>query len=198
MTPYGWQVEYLEASGRQFSLEFLGGLSNPGGASLAYRAFVNPGGSPKQAAGTLVGVLTVVGGPATLMPLPPGGEEYLTRKVFSKPGGGPHDPADVTRFLALWNTPARFVPAGSFVRNNADTNPTLVFEPDAIDCRVPIEVQLGGQGTGPGAAVAAGRSGFGSRGRPPRTSSPNWTPTGKRGRPPGCPTDRIPPRSPTV
>jgi hypothetical protein len=156
LTPYGWQVEYLEASGRQFSQEFLGRLSGPGSAPFAYLAFVHPDWGPMRAVETLVGLPAVAGGPATLLPFPPGGEEYLTRKVFSKPGGGPHDPSDVTRFLALWNTPARFVPAGNLVRNNPDTNPTLVFEPGAIECRVPIEVQLGSQGSGPGAAVARG------------------------------------------
>jgi hypothetical protein len=156
LTPYGWKVEYLEASGRQFAQEFLGGLSGPVGASFTYLAFVHPGWGPRRAAEMLFGTTAVAGGAATLLPYPTGGEELLTRKVFAKPGGGPHDPSEVTRFLAMWNTPGRFVPAGSLIRNNPDANPTLVFEPDAIECRVPIEVQLGSQGGGPGLAIARG------------------------------------------
>lgn len=156
LTAYGWQNEFLEASGRQFSQEFLGRLSGPASAPFVYLAFVHPGWEPRRAVDLLAGLPAVAGGAATLLPFPQGGEEYLTHKVFSKPGGGPHEPSDITRFLALWNTPARFVPAGSFARNNPDTHPTLVFESDAVLCRVPIEVQLGGQSGDPGSALARG------------------------------------------
>jgi hypothetical protein len=104
----------------------------------------------------LVGASAVAGGAASHLPYPQGGEEHLTRNVFAKPGGGSHDPAEVTRFLALWNTPGRFVPAGSLIRNNPDANPTLIFEQDAIECRVPVEVQLGSYSGGPGLSVARG------------------------------------------
>jgi hypothetical protein len=151
LTPYGWQVEYLEMSSRQFSQEFLSRLSGPASTPFAYLAFVHPGWEPRRAVELIVGLPAVAGSAATLLPLPQGGEEYLTRKVLSKPGGGTHDPSDITRFLALWNAPNRFVPAGNLIRNNPDTNPILVFEPEAVECRAPIEVQLGGQVGGPGA-----------------------------------------------
>jgi hypothetical protein len=156
LTPYGWQVEYVEASARQFSQEFLSRLSNPGGAPFAYLAFVHPGWDPKRAVDTIIGVPAIAGGPATLLPYPAGGEEHLSRKVFTKPGGAQHDATDVARFMTLWNTPARLVPAGTYMRNSPETNPTLIFEPDVITCRVPIEIQLGGHSSGPGAALARG------------------------------------------
>ncbi|HET6572743.1 MAG TPA: hypothetical protein VFG68_04005 [Fimbriiglobus sp.] len=153
---YGWQVEYLEATGRQFAQDFLGRLNSPGGAPFAYAAFVHPGWGPRQAVGLLAGLPALAGSPATLLPYPPGGVEHLTQKVFSKPGGGPHDPSDVARFVALWRTPGRFVPAGTYARNNPDVHPTLSLEQDAVECRVPIEVQLGAQRGGPGASLARG------------------------------------------
>jgi hypothetical protein len=156
LSPYGWQVEYTEASARQFSQEFLSRLSGPGSAPFAYYAFVQPGWEPRRAVELLVGVPALAGGAATLLPFPPGGEEHLSREVFSKPGGGSHDPSDIARFMTLWITPTRFVPAGTHARNNPDFNPTLTFEPDAIACRVPIEIQLGSQSGGPGASLARG------------------------------------------
>jgi hypothetical protein len=143
-------------SGRQFSQEFLGGLSGPAKGPFAYLAFVHPGWGARRAVELLVGLSAVAGGVATHLPYPAGGEEHLTREVFAKPGGGPHDPSDIIRFRALWNAPGRIVPAGSLVRSNTDASPTLVFEPDAIECRVPVEVQLGSQAGGPGLAVARG------------------------------------------
>jgi hypothetical protein len=156
LSPYGWQVEYAEVSARQFSQEFLGRLSGQAGAPFAYYAFVAPGWGPRRAIELLVGVPALAGGAATLLPYPPGGQDHLTQQVFTKPGGGKHEPSDVSLFMVLWKTPTRFVPAGTHVRNNRDVNPTLVLEQDAIECRVPIEVQLGGMASGPGASLARG------------------------------------------
>jgi hypothetical protein len=156
LTPYGWQVEYLEASGTRMAQEFLGRLSVPGSAPYAFLAYVQPDGTPKHANALFAALTATAGGPATLLPYPPGGEQYLTQKVFTRSGGGQLDPADAARFLVLWNTATRFVPAGNFVRNNTETHPTLVMEPDRIECRVPIEIQLGSQVGGPGAAIARG------------------------------------------
>ncbi|HVK13459.1 MAG TPA: hypothetical protein VM597_32200, partial [Gemmataceae bacterium] len=108
LTPYGWQVEYLDVSARQFSQDFLARLSGPAGSPFAYLAYVHPGWDTRRAVSVFVGMPAVGGGPTTVLPFPPGGEEHLTRKVFTRPGGAAHDPADVGRFLALWNTAGRF------------------------------------------------------------------------------------------
>jgi hypothetical protein len=161
LTPYGWAIERLEASGRNLAQELMARLAR-GDTSAAYLMFIHPEvRDPQQAAdlldrieATTVPRGAVVGGPTVIVPHPPGAGEYLTQKVLSKPGGGPHDPAAAARFASLWNTPNKILPAGSTARNNPDTNSTLFIGPEAIEYRVPIEIQLGSMG--PMASAARG------------------------------------------
>jgi hypothetical protein len=163
LTLYGWLVEYLEASGRQFAFDLMAHLNNPGGAQLAYMGFIDPGSDPQRAGDLLKKVSEsapqrggVAGAVAAIVsPSPAGALEYLTQKVFTRPGGGPLDPSDLSRFVSLWNTPGKLVPAGAMSRSNPEKDPVLSLEPDAVECRMPIEIALGGS-QGPSPLIARG------------------------------------------
>ncbi len=154
LSRYGWLVEYLEGSGRQYAYDMMANLNTPGGGRTAYMGYIDPALDPQRATALLKSVSAtatprggVAGSAATAVPpSPPGAMAYLTGKVFTKPDGGPHDSADQARFAALWNTPGRITPAGAVTRSGPETNPILRIEPDAVECHMPIDIILGGQG----------------------------------------------------
>jgi len=70
-------------------------------------------------------------------------------KVFAKPDGSPHTPADIDRLYRIWTTPGYIAPAGSLLKTNPDTNPVLTFGSDAVELRAPVELNTGAGGSTP-------------------------------------------------
>lgn len=164
LTRAGWEAAALEADGQAFGRELLLRMGQPGQAPALYLGYVHPGYDPNRAATTLnqfavaadpLAALTGAGSlpavraellPRDRQPLPPGWYETLTQKVFGKPDGSPLAAADVERLWRAFSTPAQIAPSGSILRNNPDTNTVLAVGADAVELRMPVEVQTGSSG----------------------------------------------------
>lgn len=153
LTRYGWMMQFAEISGRQFTQEFLEQTSRLGQAPVAYAAFVQPGSDPDQAvkdfnrmAATLESRTAVTGtAGGAFLPPPPGMLDYMRQKLFTYPGGARPNDRDLERLLSYWNS-GRLMNYGAVLKNQPDTNSTLVVENDQLVVRVPAEIAIAGDG----------------------------------------------------
>jgi hypothetical protein len=160
LTPYGWAVEALEHSGRQFVSAVMQGLSVTGGADFAVAAYVLPGGDPaaaaklhQAAADTTVG-RSAVAGILGLLPAREPGAEAALAALFARPDGRALTESEVRAFRDAWGSPRRFTPAGVTLKSNTDTATELNLRDGKVRLTQSIEVILSQESQPPPTAHA--------------------------------------------
>ena len=148
LTPYGWLVEFLELSGRQFASEMMFTLSKPGYSNLALMAFVLPGTDVAaatrfvEASNASVPARTAAAGSLGLFPaLPPGTEQAFT-DLFARPDGKPLTDGDRRIFRDAWGNPQRLLPPGAGLKTNADTATQLTVTAGQVSLVQSAEIVL--------------------------------------------------------
>jgi hypothetical protein len=137
LTRYGWMVEYLEAAGRQYAMQFLFAVDRPESRRGAFQMFAQD-----PAAATAAGVGAAVAGlPAAIGRGQADYEQALAGKLFSLPGGGTPGPDDLARFRQCWER-GGIGRAGSTLRDSPDTSPILRVADGAVELRVPVELTM--------------------------------------------------------
>lgn len=163
LTPYGWQVEAVEQSGRAFVADLYTVLQQRGLSHLAYLAYVRPETTRKageaefiQLSGSAGGRAALLGAPALSPALLPGAaaaDEYLARKVFAKPDGTPPTGPELDKFMFCWTQPGRITAPGVNLKGSPDVHPVTSVA-DAIEVSVPAEMVLSAEGQSPPTARA--------------------------------------------
>ena len=148
LTPYGWFVEGVEQSGRQFASDMMFALSKPGNANLALVGYVLPSsdltGSARLAEAMMVslpGRMAVAGSMGAWPALPPGAEQALA-DLFARPDGKPLSENDRRTFREAWANPQRLTPPGVGLKTNADTATQLTLLDDKIKLAQSAEIIL--------------------------------------------------------
>ena len=135
LTRYGWMIEHLENTGRQFAGQFLFAADRPENRWMAYQMAVQDLSNP--ATGTVGAALT--GLPAILGRSRAEYDQAIAGKLFSLPGGATPGPDELGRFRQCWEQ-GGIVRAGFVLRDTPDTNPVLRAADGVVELRVPIEL----------------------------------------------------------
>ena len=160
LTPYGWLVEGLEQSGRQFASDMMLMLSRPGSFNLAYAAYVQPDSDPRRASklveatnSTLPGRTAVAGAVGYWPAVPPGSEQALI-DLFARPDAKPLSENDRRVFREAWGSPQRITPPGVTLKSNSDTATLLSLENSHVSLAQSAEIVLSQDGQPPPTARA--------------------------------------------
>jgi prepilin signal peptidase PulO-like enzyme (type II secretory pathway) len=152
LTPYGWFVEGVEQSGRQFASDMMYTLSKPGAANIALAGYVLPDSDMVRTTKLAEAVMTTtpgrmaVAGSMGIWPaVPPGAEQALT-ELFARPDGKPLTDNDRRTFRDAWTNPQRLTPAGIGLKSNTDTATQLTFSDGKVKLSHAAELVLSQEG----------------------------------------------------
>jgi hypothetical protein len=153
LTPYGWMVEYLEQSGRQFTTDMMSTLGRPNLSNFALLAFVMPGWDAAKAnkffeesGRTTDARMAMVGPFGSVQAMPPGSEEVIYEKLFARTDAKPFSDYDRAVFRNTWYLPQRLTPPGATLKQNTDTATMMTFRPDTIEMLQSAELILSQEG----------------------------------------------------
>lgn len=156
LTPYGWQLDYIEYTGKTFAFQFMNTLGKEGGQLVAYHGFILPGTSPiesqkmyQEIASTVQPRAAAMGVISGIMPEPAGAMTQLHTQIFAKPDGKPPEGLDLEKFKFCWKTPQHIVPPGTSLKSNPDTNSVLRIDGSKVELVVPVEFITSNEGQQP-------------------------------------------------
>jgi len=160
LTPYGWLVEGVEQSGRQFTAGLMTTLGTPGNANLALDAYVLPDSDPLKASKldaafkTSTGGRLAVAGAFGVAPIVAPNAEAVLAELFARPDGKPTTDAERRSFREVWANPQRLMPPGAVLKANADTATQLTLRDGKVSLTQAAEIVLSQEAQPPPAARA--------------------------------------------
>lgn len=138
LTRYGWIIEQVEASGREFAAEFIQTVRSPNQQWAAYLAFTRASEERVGLIGAAAAGCPVVVGRDTNYY-----ESGLAGGFYTRPDGSEPTADERARFRHVWESGSVFGP-GVNLKDSPDVNPVLKLNPAGFEFRVPIELGMSG------------------------------------------------------
>lgn len=143
ITPYGWLLDSLEASGVEYGSRYVGLVaSGPLGSQFAYHTIIGPEarfGFWQSLYQALPAHVAAVGGLAMGFQLTPDYGTFMSQKLYTGPRGAEPTVEQRQQFKRAWEGAGLF-PAGARLRNSPDNQSSLTITDSAVEVRLPCEL----------------------------------------------------------